>query len=189
MTDITPHINQAAQSQQHAFKELYRKYYKALVMHAFRFVADRDVAEDIVQEVFASIWERELEIKSESTIHIYLYNGVRNRAINYLDHQQVEKTYLQRKKAENPEYDIHAGDEELLMMESLYDRIFECIDQLSEKQRQVMLMMLEGKKVGYIAKALQLSTATVKTHRKRALETLRNKLTGKEFMLLFYLII
>ncbi len=172
-----------------AFQELYRKYYKALVFHAYHFVSDKTIAEDIVQEVFARIWELKVDIQSKPVIHIYLYNSVRNRAINYLDHQQVERSYIQRKMLDNPEYDINGDDEELLMTEAIYDRIFECIDQLPEKQRQVILMMLEGKKLGDITEALQLSASTVKTHRKRAMTSLRAKLSEKEYLLFLQIFI
>ncbi|MBQ7441216.1 MAG: RNA polymerase sigma-70 factor [Prevotella sp.] len=173
----------------HEFKQLYRRYYKALVIRAYQMVADRTVAEDIVQEVFARIWELKVDVQSQPVIHIYLYNSVRNRAINYLDHQQVERSYIQRKMLDNPEYDINGDDEELLMTEAIYDRIFECIDQLPEKQRQVVLMMLEGKKLGDISEALQLSASTVKTHRKRAMASLRAKLSDKEYLLFLLLFI
>lgn len=165
------------------FKKLYGRYYKALVIRAFQFVSDRAIAEDIVQEVFASMWERDVDIKSESATHIYLYNGVRNRSFNYLEHQQVERSYIQKKMQENPEYDIHGGDEELLLTEAVFDRIFTYIDQLPEKQRQVVRLMLEGKKLGEIVETLHLSASTVKTHRKRAMSFLRNKLSTKDFML------
>ncbi len=171
------------------FKKLYRKYYTALVIRAFQFVSDRAIAEDIVQEVFASMWERDVDIKTESATHIYLYNGVRNRSFNYLEHQQVERSYIQKKMLEHPEYDLDGSDEELLITEALFDRIFSYIDQLPEKQRQVVRLMLEGKKLGEIVETLQLSASTVKTHRKRAMTFLRSKLTTKEYMLFLYLLI
>ena len=168
----------------HEFKQLYRRYYKALVIRAYQMVGDRTVAEDIVQEVFASMWERKVDIQSEAAVHIYLYNGVRNRCLNYLEHQQVERSYLQKKLQENPEYDVDGSDEELQITEAVFDRIFQCIDQLPEKQRQVMMLMLEGKKLGEIMSVLQLSASTVKTHRKRALDFLRTRLSRKEFLFL-----
>lgn len=165
------------------FKQLYRRYYKALVIHAYKFVSNRTVAEDIVQEVFASMWERNVDIQKESATHIYLYNGVRNRAFNYLEHQQVERSYLQQKMQENPEYDINGSDEELLLTEAVYQRIFSYIDQLPEKQRQVIRLMLEGKKLGDIMEVLQLSASTVKTHRKRAMDFLKTKLSKNEYVI------
>ncbi len=176
-------IDKRAENAHLEFKKLYGKYYKALVIRAFQFVSDRAVAEDIVQEVFASMWERDVDIKSASATHIYLYNGVRNRSFNYLEHQQVERSYIQKKMLEIPEYDINGSDEELRITEAIFDRIFTYIDQLPEKQRQVIRLMLEGKKFGEIVQELQLSASTVKTHRKRAMTFLKSKMTAKEYLL------
>ena len=174
---------------QQTFKRLYSKYYKAMLVHAFRFIANQETAKDIVQEVFSNIWERKTVFESEAVAHIYIYNGVRNLALNILNHQKVEKSFVKQITDKNPEYDMNGSDEELLMIEHLYDRIFKTLDQLPVKQRQVIFMMLEGKKVGDIAEVLQVSVTTVKTHRQRALLSLRDRLTNKEFLLFLHFFI
>ena len=40
-------------------EQLFRQYYKVLRVYAFRFVNDWDVAEDIVQDVFVALWNKE----------------------------------------------------------------------------------------------------------------------------------
>ena len=188
--EVPLHINaeEKGMSQQ-TFKRLYSKYYKAMLVHAFRFIANQETAKDIVQEVFSNIWERKTVFESEAVAHIYIYNGVRNLALNILNHQKVEKSFVKQITDKNPEYDMNGSDEELLMIEHLYDRIFKTLDQLPVKQRQVIFMMLEGKKVGDIAEVLQVSVTTVKTHRQRALLSLRDRLTNKEFLLFLHFFI
>ena len=39
-----------------AYRELYNDYYRSLVMYALHFVTRQDVAEDIVQELFVTMW-------------------------------------------------------------------------------------------------------------------------------------
>lgn len=50
-------------NQNEAFKFLFQKYYSRLLGYAIRFVQEKEIAEDIIQEVFISFWEkRHLEI-------------------------------------------------------------------------------------------------------------------------------
>ena len=65
---------------------LFQMYYRPLVVWADTFVNDIGGAEDLVQEFFIHIWEKELldGVKPE-TLKSYLYTAVRNRALNRLD--------------------------------------------------------------------------------------------------------
>ena len=170
------------------FKELYRKYYEALVLYAYQIMSDSAIAEDIVQEVFTRTWENDVSIESETAIHIYLYNAVRNRSLKYLRHLQVEHSYMKKVISENPIYNVDGSDEKLLMTESIYDSIFDCIDQLPKQQKQVVLLMLDGKKLGEMSKILHLSESSVKTHRRRALSFLKTKLNKNEYIIFLSLI-
>ena len=70
-----------------AFKELYDRYYRTLVVYAANFIDDGDVGEDLVQEVIINIWEHRLSFSSYAAFTTYLYNAVRNASLNYLKHQ------------------------------------------------------------------------------------------------------
>ena len=42
-----------------AYHQLYNEYYKALVLYAINFLSSQQAAEDIVQEVFINLWEKD----------------------------------------------------------------------------------------------------------------------------------
>ena len=46
-----------AENANKGFELLYNRYYKPLCSHAVRFVYAKDVAEDIISEIFYSIWK------------------------------------------------------------------------------------------------------------------------------------
>ena len=56
-----------------AFRILYKTYYKALVCYAIQITGESGVAEDIVQELFSTIWERQMSFKSLVSFKAYLY--------------------------------------------------------------------------------------------------------------------
>jgi RNA polymerase sigma-70 factor, ECF subfamily len=65
-------------------KQLYNLHFTELVHYALRIVNDPFVAEEIVQDVFVSLWEKRKSIKIELSIRSYLYASVKNRCINHL---------------------------------------------------------------------------------------------------------
>lgn len=62
----------------------FRKYYRALCFYALRHVEDPDKAEDLVQDCFVRLLERELAFDSEAHMKNYLYAAVRNGCLNFL---------------------------------------------------------------------------------------------------------
>lgn len=78
-----------------AFKEIYDRYYRTLVVYAANFIEDGDVGEDLVQELIINIWENRMTFTSLSTFNAYLYNAVRNASLNYLKHEGVAEKYME----------------------------------------------------------------------------------------------
>lgn len=168
-----------------AFRLLYKSYYKALVCYALQMVEDSQSAEDIVQELFSTIWEKKMVFKSLVSFKAYLYNSVRNASLDYLKHRDVEDSYLQKMLDTHPAYgwmDDEEGD--AFFSEEVYHQLFQTIDELPNRCREVFLLYMEGKKNEEIANALHVSLETVKTQKKRAMAVLRKKLSPYHFLLL-----
>lgn len=161
-----------------AFRILYKTYYKALVCYAIQITGESGVAEDIVQELFSTIWERQMSFKA------YLYNSVRNASIDYLKHKDVEFDYLQKIIESHQAYRVGDEEEDDFFTEEIFRQLFMTIDSLPERCKQVFLLYMEGKKNEEIAAALYVSLETVKTQKKRAMSFLRKKLGSYHFALL-----
>ena len=71
-------------SPEKGFESLFRLYYLPLCSHAVRFVYTREVAEDIVGDVFYQLWKTGAYATIQHTYRTYLYAAVRHRAHNYL---------------------------------------------------------------------------------------------------------
>ncbi len=161
-----------------AFKVLYDEYYKALVLYAVNFVGRTNVAEDIVQELFVTIWEKQLMFLSFTSFRVYLYNSVRNASLDYLKHQDVEAKYIESLSESYREID----DSGELVEEEVRRLLYKEIDRLSPQMRKIFLMYMEGKKNEEIARTLNVSTETIKTQRKRALKLLKSRLGSLYFV-------
>lgn len=164
-----------------AYHQLYDEYYKVLVIYAINFLSSQQVAEDIVQELFATMWEKKMQFLSLPSFRSYLYNSVRNASLNYLKHQNVESLYLEH--LSNTYREI--TEEEDPYEEEVYRLLFRAIDKLPTRCREVFLLHMDGKKNEEIATALNISVETVKTQKKRAIQFIKEQMGAYYFLLPF----
>ena len=159
---------------------LFDNYYRALCVYALRFVSNADDVEDIVQEVFIAVWERDAQYPTYNAFRSFLYNSVKNAGLNHLKHKNVEEKYLASLNLEDEGDDIDLK----MMEEELYRLLFKTIDELPDKCRNIFLLHLEGKGNEEIALLLNLSILTVKTQKKRAMSYIRERLGRVYFVMM-----
>ena len=155
-----------------AYKRLYDEFYPALVVYASTFVASDQVAEDIVQELFVTMWEKQVTFISFLAFKTYLYKYIKNAALIYLKHQDVEGRYVESLRESATEDSFM---EEEINKEEEYRLLFQAIDELPPRCREIFLLSLEGKKNKEIAEMLQVSTETIKTQKMRAMKHLKER--------------
>lgn len=159
-----------------ALDELFRRYYVDLCRTALRFVNDEQEAEDIVQNLFISLWEkRASQQENLGSVGPYLRRAVRNRSLNYLRDQKR----IPIDEGDVPET-LAAKDfaDDELTQDELRDRIHTAIDALPERCRLVFVMSkLEDMTHKEIAGALEISPKTVENQMTRAYRFLRASLS------------
>lgn len=157
------------------FKELFDMYYHSLLIYAYQKVNDRAVAEDMVQEVFLSMWAHREQIDFDMPLRGYLFRAVHNQCVNYLQscHFALSvsgneaSVWLHREIVEYNQHDT-------LLLKELADEIFFFIDTLPEQCRKVFkLSRQDGLKNKEIAALLGISEKTVESHIGKALKDLR----------------
>lgn len=180
-------IQQINEKDSSAFHLLYMQYYKILTYYSIQIIDSKVAAEDIVQEFFMNIWEKNIQFRTEESFFAYLYNSIRNASINYLRHKNVEKEYIEKMMGDYELYKEEDEDDELFEPE-VYRRLFEVIDELPRRCREIFLMYIDGKKNEEIAQILNISVETIKTQKKRAMSVLKKKLSGFNYFLILLLL-
>lgn len=163
---------------------LYDKYYRALVGYGCQFV-EKEIAEDIVQELFSVLWEHRPQFKSMAQLSTYFYTTVHNMAFNHLRHQTVHNNYRQGIIENLQEFMLVDDTSETFNKEEIYRQLFLAIDQLPPRQREIFLLCMEGKKNKDIAEQLQISAETVKVQKRRAINHLREELGATSLVWLY----
>ena len=159
-----------------SFLQLYSNYYKALVSYALCTVNNLEDAEDIVQESFSRLIDHRPSFEDTTRLEAYLYIVVKNRALTFLRDKNRQSAVLVPLHPDNAAID----DDDELFTEAVYKRLFDTIDSLPKREREVLLLVIEGKKNSEIASALGIKSETVRTHKKRAMAYLREYLSAKE---------
>ena len=165
-----------------AFRELYDSEFSSLYAYACRFVNNSDVAKDITQETFLSLWEQRAKIISIKNVRGYLHKNIKNRCLNYFKHLKIEENhrdtaYIKLKEIELNNTEKYNNIFEYIDQKELKSRINKILDKLPAERRKVFeLSRFQGLKNHEIAKKLELSVRTVDTQIYRAMKTFKEHL-------------
>ncbi len=69
---------------QQAFKQLYQLLFFRLYQFAYSYVRSKESAEEVVNDVFLSLWQNRGTLNSINNINVYLYVAIKNASLNYL---------------------------------------------------------------------------------------------------------
>jgi len=157
-----------------AYMEVYERYSQQLYRHACKKLSDRDQIKDLLQEVFAALWQNRSSLTPESPLAGYLYATLRYRIIKLIAHKKVESVYFESLAAYNM-HDNRTAD--YLIREKELGQLIESeIIRLPEKMQEVFRMSRQSHlSHKEIAEELGLSETTVKKHVNNALKVLRPK--------------
>lgn len=166
------------------FDNIYIKYYGPLCAFVYKYIHDTKIVEDIVQDVFCQLIEKNEDLHKE-TIGSFLYQSTHNRAINYLrsahnrqdpiDSLDLYVDSLIVRQADE-DYDYHR----LLIL------FHKALMILPPKTRKVFLLSRKRNMSNKeIAAHLNVSLKSVEKHISKALSILRSKLLEKELILFF----
>lgn len=171
-----------------AARLLYEHFYAALVNYALQFTKEPETSEDLVQDIIASLWERKIAFASLPLMKAYLYNSVRNKCLNHLQRTAPTGNPITRFANFDEAFTVTADDREQVFSEEVYRQLFLMIDQMPQRQREVFLMVMEGRKNKEIAEALHIAVETVRTNKKRSMAFLRKHLDRDSMVLLLFLL-
>jgi len=159
------------------FSSHFQTHYRPLCLYALRLLNDTNDAEDIVQDVFTSLWNKKENIKDIYSVKSYLYTAVKNSCLNHL-----RKT-SQFTDIEDIDLIDESSENEKIYRSELEAKLWKMIDELPGRQREILLMAKrDGMSYKEISEKTGISVKTVENHVTRALHTLRKK----DFPLYFY---
>lgn len=167
---------------------LFRYYYRPLCSHAVRYVSSKEVAEDIVSDIFYKFHAEQIFAQVQGSYRAYLFTSVRYRAFDYVKADLKRNASIQY--AEYVPIQTDQQPDYITQYEDLYNDVENAVNSLPPKRRRIYVMhRFEGKKFKEIALELNLSLRTVEAQMYQALHQVRNLLREKWFFIFLVFIV
>ena len=154
--------------------EVYAGYTAAVLGNTLKGRASREDLEELLSDVFLSLWEAEKPFDSIDNLRSFLYTSVKNRCLNILRERSVRRKYEEHiidfyKEMENEE-PIEQTYAEVL------GEVYRLIDELPPRCREIFLLHMDGRKNEEIAQALDIAVNTVKAQKAKAVSFLKEQM-------------
>jgi RNA polymerase sigma-70 factor (sigma-E family) len=152
--------------------ELYHAHRLSLVRMAVLLVDHQDLAEDVVQEAFAALYQRHGEhLDNLDNALGYLRTSVVNGARSVLRRRRTAREYVPPHEADAPSAEDHA------VLNDEHRRVLVALQELTPRQREVLVLRYwSDLSEAQIAETLGLSRGAVKSTASRALDALEKQL-------------
>lgn len=138
------------------FENVYHQYQPKVKRLVLGYVkGDKDVANDLVQEVFVKVWQKREDFRQEADIGTWIYRITINCCL----------MFLRSKKSLSLEAETQPAEESKnhLEQERKFQKMYSCIAKLSELERNIILLELEDIPQAKIAEIIGKSHKAVRT--------------------------
>ena len=162
---------------------LFNNHYTELCRKAYRIVNNKEISEDIVQDVFFKLWDKKEKIDIKTSLKAYLNRMVFNESISFLrkNKETFEFSDVIEQTETNPEPENKIEQEELKSI------INSAINELPPRCKTIFLLSrIEALTYKQIAEQLEISVKTVENQMGKALKTLRKTLKYDYLLFVIY---
>ncbi|MDA6070456.1 RNA polymerase sigma-70 factor [Flavobacterium sp. AC] len=166
------------QGKDKAFDELYFRYRDLLVRFVYMRMKSIPVSEEIVQEVFTTIWERRKTLVIQKKFAAYIYTSVRYVTLDYIKSHTITDQYIKEvTDRSNDDYTSSNTTEDAIHYQELQQAVDKATLLLPKKSKEVFILSrIKHYTNKEIAEELNVSHETVKYHIAYALKFMRNYL-------------
>lgn len=163
-------IEKSANGDQFAFAELVREHQAMVFSLAYRVLQNRELAEDVAQEIFLQLYQNLSAIQSPSHLVFYLRKVAMHRCIDQT-----------RRRRHRPQISLDDAPEPAAVASSSDPMLAEILRKLVAALPEVPRMIVtlryqEDLGPAEIAEVMELPVNTVKSHLRRSLALLREKI-------------
>ncbi|MDP4131298.1 MAG: RNA polymerase sigma-70 factor [Bacteroidota bacterium] len=160
---------------QQAYKELYILFYPSLFHFIRDMIKSRQVAEEIVSDVFMKIWENRKTLENILNLRVYCFVAAKNLSLNQLEKQKREITCDIDEFAHRITGNMTADPEQLMISEEMLKLIHEVVEALPPRCRMAFKLVKEsGFRYKEAAEILNVSVKTIENQLAIAIKKIHN---------------
>lgn len=165
-----------------ACTEIYNRYWKLLINLAYQKLKEVEASEELVQDLFISLFQRRGDLELQSTLNAYLKTALKYRVFNLIRSQRVELSH--QESLGKATYLAPSTPEELYEHTELRNKIYQVASRMPEKCRKVFLMSrFEQLSQQEIAERLDISLSTVQKHITKPLSIMKTEFAAHQYQI------
>ena len=166
-----------AAGSKNAFDTVYQLYSRPVYANIFKIVCEPQQAEDLLQEVFLTLWENRGVIHNNKSVAGWLFVVSYNKAVSFLK-KRVKESLMMAEWPEGFEPAVQYSDDEEALYEAQLEILQDAVDKLPSQKRKVFrLCRLEGKSYEEAAELLDISVSSVKDYLKQATRLVKSHIS------------
>ncbi|GAA4312982.1 RNA polymerase sigma-70 factor [Mucilaginibacter gynuensis] len=161
---------------QEVFAQIYDKYWQKLFAYAYNLMKDTDQCEDLIQDVFISLWERRETLRIEN-LKAYLFSSVRYSVYRVNKQQGTRGSLSLTNDFELADIKASAADDSVISAELqlAYEQL---LDKMPPQRKRVFQMRHEDNlTTNVIAEKLQIAQKTVQNHLVNSYQQIQSLIT------------
>ncbi len=169
-------IKLVAKKDKMAYNELYNRYKQPIYNYLNRLVFDKDMLDEIFQEVFTKIYLKASTFKIKYNFKSWIYKISMNQYIDYYKRlKRKEKLFNTSDDLKRVKYNAPDTIEDMIKKESL-DYLEDFLKDLPDKfQQAIILKKIQGLTFNQVAEIMGVTSRSVKTYVAKGLELLKTK--------------
>jgi len=146
---------------QKAFRQFYQTLYLRLHQFAYSYVHSKETAEELVNDVFLSIWEKRNILHTINNINVYLYVSVKNASLNFLRKKNLPIP-LDTDDLHTDHIKLTINPETITIGRDIHTQVQKAIEQLPPRCKLIFKLVKEdGLSYKEVASILDVSVKTV----------------------------
>jgi RNA polymerase sigma-70 factor (ECF subfamily) len=159
LTDLQHRI---ARNDEAAFTQLYLLFGKRLMQFALNLVRSKELAEELVEDVFVKIWSNRQQITSIENLTVYLYVAVKNRSLNALSQKAHELVTAPFDYLDTTVDQFSSDPYAIMVTAEMMEKMRQAVESLPPRCKMIFKLIREdGLRYKEVAEILNISVNTI----------------------------
>ncbi|SEK98007.1 RNA polymerase sigma factor [Parapedobacter koreensis] len=166
-------LNELKAGSEAAFEKIYLHFWESLFNHTYQRIKDEDEVKELIQDLFAELWQKRHTLAIHTSLSAYLHTAIRYKLFKYTKSKIAREKYAD--KYPHPDSTNATGD--TLEYHELNQAFENALASLPLQPRRVFeLKYYHDMSYLEIANSLQISISTVEKHMIKALKCIRKRI-------------
>jgi RNA polymerase sigma-70 factor (ECF subfamily) len=179
--------NRFQNGNEQAFSQIFHTHFKNLCHYGYKFIPDKDLVKDCVQELFIYLWQNRERLEYTEAIELYLLKSLRGRLLRLLNKRK--KSGIESIFTDTVSFSFTFSFAETSQTEQIRntqeEQLLQALNQLPARQKEVVyLRFFRNLSYEEIAAIMGLNNQIVRNYACQAIKGLRKKVELIFFVLL-----